>query len=119
MIGGGSDADPTGSVPPRSRVKKGRFKERSKEPDEKVREGRICILCYVPHSYREEFQNVITDVCHFCFDCQMSQMLTSLDQFLHEVEPHVDRMGLEGEHGISLMDLMTIFNRVSVYLMSH
>ena len=82
-------------------------------------EGCASYATYTLATGRIEFQNVITDVCHFSFDCQMSQMLTSLDQFLHEVEPHVDRMGLEGEHGISLMGLMTIFNRVSVYLMSH
>ena len=40
-------------------------------------------------------------------------MLNSLDKFLHEVEPEVERMGGgEGEDSLSLMALMTIFNRV-------
>ena len=40
-------------------------------------------------------------------------MLNSLDVFLQEVEPEVERMGGEGEDRLSLMALMTIFNRVS------
>ena len=43
---------------------------------------------------------------------QMSLVLNSLDQFFQEVEPEVDRMGGEGDTGISLMALMAIFNKV-------
>ena len=39
-------------------------------------------------------------------------MLNSLELFFHEVEPEVDRMGAEGEGGLSLMCLMAIFNKV-------
>ena len=50
---------------------------------------------------------------------QISQMLNALDQFLHEVEPEVDRMGGEGDDRLSLMALMTIFNRVSIPTLNH
>ena len=45
--------------------------------------------------------------------CQISQVLNSLEIFFQEVEPEVDRMGGEGEDRLSLMALMAIFNRVS------
>ena len=39
-------------------------------------------------------------------------MLNSLEAFFNEVEPEVDRMGGEGDGGVSLMALMAIFNKV-------
>ena len=43
---------------------------------------------------------------------QISQVLNSLEVFFHEVEPEVERMGGEGNSGLSLMALMAIFNKV-------
>ena len=42
----------------------------------------------------------------------MSQVLSSLELFFHEVEPEVERMGGEGDNALSLMALMAIFNKV-------
>ena len=43
---------------------------------------------------------------------QISQVLSLLELFFHKVEPEVERMGVEGDNGLSLMALMAIFNKV-------